>query len=727
MIQNVSRRDFLGSAAAASVGLALAVRIPFLEGSTTEASHELGAFIHVGNDGVVRVSVPKPDIGQGVLTSLSMLIAEELDVDWNHVRAGQAGFAAKYGSMGVGSSSSIRSLWLPMRRAGATARAMLVSAAAARWNVDPSRCTTSSGVIHCAGKRLGYGQVAEEASMLPVPKDVSLKPASAFKIIGKGRGRIDEPLIVSGRAIYGADVRPPGMLYAVVRRAPVFGATVASVDDSKARLVPGLRSVVEIKPMGTDLPWSGVAAVADSTFAAMRARDALRVTWNDGPGAAESTESLREAMLIAASSAGKVVRNDGNALELLDAGAAVDVTYEVPYLAHATMEPMNATVDARAGRVEIWAPTQGADWVASTVARRFGLRPDQIIVHATLSGGGFGRRGFSDFVLEAAILSRAVGNPVRVQWTREDDLQHDFYRPPSVHRVKAGLREGRIAAWHHRLASPSISAYLGDGEAFESETGGIHDLPYAIENMRVEYALADSHVPRGWWRSVEHSVNTFVVQSVMDELAHAAGADPIAFRLAHLPPQTPAPAETAHPFAFSAGRMRRVMELVRDRARWNAPRPPGRALGFAACFAYCSYIAQIAEVSRAADGGIRVHRVLTAVDCGTPVNPDGIAAQIEGGVVFALTAALLGRITIAKGRVEQSNFHDYPVLRIDEIPEVEVNIVPSEQPPSGIGEVGGPCVAPAVANAFFALTGQRIRRLPLSVLPSPLDPHERSQ
>jgi len=380
------------------------------------------------------------------------------------------------------------------------------------------------------------------------------------------------------------------------------------------------------------------------------------------------------------------------------------------------MEPMNATVSVKSDGIEMWLPTQFADWAAGAVSGAVGMKPDQAKVHVTLLGGGFGRRAFPDSAIEAALLSKAAGAPVHVQWTREDDMTHDYYRPPSVHRVSGAIdADGKLSAWHHRLASAGINAYMGRGDMHESETGGIDDLPYAIPNLRLEYAAAKSSVPRGWWRSVENSANAFVVESFMDELAHAAGKDPIDFHLALLPPGKVIPGEGRRKdYPFRSDRMRRVIELVRDKSGWDAAAPAGRGRGFAAWWAFFTYVAQVAEVSVGKDGSPRVHRIVTAIDCGTPVNPDGIAAQVEGAVVYGLSAALKEAITIKGGAVEQSNFHDFELLRIDEMPVIEVHIVPSTALPTGTGEPGLPPAAPAVANAIFALTGNRLRKLPFA-------------
>jgi isoquinoline 1-oxidoreductase beta subunit len=713
-VVKVSRRDFVKLTSAASAGLVLA-QFPRAAGAAEEGAHPLGTFVEVGTDGLVTIYVSKSDMGQGVRTALPMIVAEEMDADWKKVRIRQADLDKKYGSMGTGGSSSVRTMWTPMRKAGAAARAMLVSAAAAKWSVDAKEITVKNGVVAHGAKKATFGELAAAAAKVDVPKDVTFKDPAKYTIVGKKASRLDNPDLVVGKAHYGIDVRLPGMLYATVLRAPVFGATVASFDDTKAKAVPGVKHVVALEPHGHEAPWSGVAVIATSTWAAMKGRDALAVKWDEGKGKSETTASLSAAMhaAVADGAATKRVRNDGDVDAALAAAAKkIEATYEVPYLAHATMEPMTATASTTANGLELWLPTQFADWAAGSAGGAVGVKDPK--VHVTLLGGGFGRRAFPDFAIEAALLSKAAGAPVKVQWTREDDMQHDFYRPPSVHRVVAALDgDGKVAAWHHRMSSPGINAWMGRGEAHESETGGIDDLPHAIANLRLEYAPVESSVPRGWWRSVENSANAFVVESMIDELAHAAGKDPIDFHLALLPPGKVIESKRSKEHSFQSDRFRRVIELAREKSGWGKPLPAGRARGFAAWWSFVSYVAEVAEVSVDKNGTPRVHRVVAVVDCGTPVNPDGIAAQLEGGIVYGLTAALQGAITIDGGAVQQSNFHDYPLLTLEQMPAVDVHIVPSGNAPSGTGEPGLPPVAPAVANALFKLTGKRVRKLPI--------------
>jgi isoquinoline 1-oxidoreductase subunit beta len=709
-IVKVSRRDFVKLTSAASAGLVLGLQFP-RSASAAGATHPLGTFVEVGTDGLVTIYVSKSDMGQGVRTALPMIVAEEMDAEWKNVRIRQADLDKKYGRMGTGGSSSVRTMWTPLRQAGATARAMLVGAAAAKWSVDAKEIAVSRGVVSHGTKKATFGELAEAAAKVDVPKDVALKDPAKFTIVGKKANRIDNPDLVVGKAHYGIDVRLPGMLYACVLRAPAFGAKVASFDATKAKAVPGVKHVVAIEPHGNEAPWSGVGVVATSTWAAMKGRDALDVKWEGKKD--ETSAKLSAAMHAAVADDGsaKRVRNDGDVDAALSSAAKkVEATYEVPYLAHATMEPMNATASYTADGLELWLPTQFADWNAGSAGGAVGAKNTK--VHVTLLGGGFGRRAFPDFAVEAALLSKAAGAPVKVQWTREDDMQHDFYRPASVHRVAAALdANGKIAAWHHRMAGPAINSWMGRGEAAESEVWDADQLP-PIANVRLDFANVDSAVPRGWWRSVENSFNAFAVQSMMDELAHAAGKDPIEFQLSLIPAGHKL--EEKGVVTYEADRLRRVIELAREKSGWGKPLPGLSARGFAAWFSFRSYVAEVVEVSIDENRTPRVRRVVAAIDCGTPVNPDGIAAQIEGGIVYGLGAALHEAITIDGGAVQQSNFHDFPMLTMAEMPAVEVHIVPSTAPPTGTGEPGLPPIAPAVANAMFKLTGKRIRKLPVS-------------
>jgi isoquinoline 1-oxidoreductase beta subunit len=597
--------------------------------------------------------------------------------------------------MGTGGSRSVRSLFDPLRKTGATAREMLVSAAARRWKVDRASCRAEQGfVVHApTGRKLAYGALVAAAAREEVPRDPPLKEPGQWRMIGKKVPRLDTPDKTHGRARFGIDVRVPGLRFAAVARPPVVGGKVAGYDAAKAKAVPGVRHVVEVP--------SGVAVVADTTWAALQGREALAATFEPGPNGTLDSASLGR--LLAEAPVEKPSRSEGD-LDAALAGAAkrLEGTYELPLLAHATMEPMNCTADVRAGSAELWAPTQAPTWAQRDVAKALGLDLERVKVHVTFLGGGFGRRSMTDFPVEAALVSRAAREPVQVVWTREDDLRHDFYRPPGRNELRAGLdASGKLVAWHHRVRTPSIGRQLFG----EAARGGHPDVlesaiafPYGAGAVRIEAAMPEvSGIRLGWWRSVYASQNAFPEECFMDELATAAGKDPLSFRLEHLPP---------------GSRLRAPLELAAQKAGWGKPPPAGRGRGLACHTSFGSHVAEVAEVS--VEGGrLRVHRVVAAVDLGVALNPDSVEQQVEGGIVFGLSAVLRGEITLEKGAVVQGNFDDYEPLRMDEMPAVEVHIVPSREAPGGIGEPGLPPIAPAVANAVFAATGKRVRRLPI--------------
>ncbi len=708
-MSGLPRRDFLKVGAAAGGGLVLGFHLPFGGEAVARAAGKPfapNAFIRIGADDLVTVVVGKAEMGQGVFTALPMLIAEDLEADWTKVRVESAPVDPAYnhpafGMQMTGGSTSVWSSWEQMRKAGATAKAMLVAAAAATWKVDPSSLRAEKGfVIHDASsRRLSFGALAETAATMTPPKDVVLKDAKDFKIVGKPTRRLDTPEKVNGKAQFGLDVTVPGMLVALIQRPPVFGGKALKVDDTKTKAVPGVIAIGQ--------PSFGVVVVAKGFWAAKKGRDALQVQWDDGPNAALSTDALREEFRALAKTPGVVAKKEGDAAAVL-AGAAkkVEAEYEVPYLAHAMMEPLNCVVDLRPDSCEIWTGTQFQTMDRAAAAEVAGLKPEQVQIHTTLLGGGFGRRATprSDFIREAVEIAKVVKAPVKVMSTREDDIKGGFYRPMWHDRIAAGLDAGgKPVAWTHTIVGQSILA----GTPFESMVkGGIDDasvegaadLAYAVPNLYVDLHSPRPGVPVLWWRSVGHSHTAFVVESFIDELAHAAGKDPFEYRRALLGSQP---------------RHKGVLELAAAKAGWGKPLPAGRARGIAVHASFGSFVAQVAEVSMSPRGQVKVHRVVAAVDCGQYVNPDTIAAQIEGGVAFGLSAALHGQITLKGGRVVQSNFHDYEVLRLNEMPEVEVHIQPSGEKPGGVGEPGVPPVAPAVANAIFALTGSRVRRLPI--------------
>ena len=727
---SVNRREFLKTGATGGAALVIGFYLSDVGLADQARDQEkkppnpFDAWVHIGKDNRVTLILGKSEMGQGVYTALPMILAEELSLDWRKVKVEQAPTNPAIYDHGTGGSGSVAGSWLPLRRAGSAAREMLITAAAQRWNVVRDTCKAQNGgVLHGARKDfLTYGELVEDASKLPIPdfNTVPLKNSDDFAIVGKDTPRLDARAKSSGAAKFGIDSRAPGMLYAVIARCPVFGGKVAKFDATKAKAVPGVREVVQIESVGPGaFTAGGVAVLADNSWAATRGRAALEITWDEGPNANESSDSLRHDCVENASKPGKVVRNDGDAdAALASSSKKIEAVYEFPFAPHATMEPMNCTVHIRPDGAEAWVPTQGPQWAQSVIAGVSKLPPEKVVVHTTLMGGGFGRRYQADFVMEAAQVAKAVGKPVMVLWTREDDMQHDFYRPASYHRMWGALdAQGNLAAWKHFQSSTSIAAMWrqnGTEQAENGEFGTAAFIPYKSANYRVEYTLAKSGVPRAWWRSVEHSTSGFVVESFVDELAAAAGVDPLEFRLRLMGddrkiedftnPKEGKPLDTA--------RLKGVLKLAAEKAGWSKPLPKGLGRGIAGYFSFDSYTAVVAEAN-IMDGKVRVHRLVYAVDCGRPVNPDGVRAQVESAAIYGLSAALHDAITIKGGRVEQSNFGDYEMPRMAETPKTEVHVIMSKEEPTGIGEPGLPVVAPAVCNAIFAATGKRIRRLPV--------------
>jgi isoquinoline 1-oxidoreductase subunit beta len=708
----LDRREFLKTGAAATGSLVIALHFSTLAPSEAALAAAPGdfkpnAFVKITPDGAVTIIIGKAEMGQGVYTSLPMILAEELDADWTRVRCEFAPVDPAYnhtafGIQMTGGSTSVWSSFDQFRKAGALARAMLLETAADAWGVPATECYTEVGaVIHRVSmRRADYGGLAAGAAIRKPPAEVKLKDPKDFKIIGKPLHRLDTPAKTNGTATFSIDVERPGMLVAVVARPPVFGGKAKSYDATATKAIRGVKDVVEIP--------RGIAVLADGYWAARRGRDALKVDWDEGPMAGYSTEKQRAEYSVLSKTPGAVARKDGDASAALARSAkTIEAEYELPYLAHATMEPMNCVADVRADNCEVWAGSQFQTFDRLTAAQAAGLKPEQVQVHTTFLGGGFGRRAVPDchMVQEAVQISKAARAPVKVIWTREDDMRGGYYRPYFFHRLSGAVDgTGSVSAWKQTIVGQSFMA----GTPFESmmikngvdgtSVEGAADMPYTIPNLYVDLHSPKVPVPTLWWRSVGHTHTAFVVESFLDELAHAAGKDPYELRRGLL---------------ASSPRHLRVLELVADKAKWASPLPAGQARGIAVHDSFGSYTAYVAEVSVSPQGELTVHRMVCAVDCGPVVNPDTVKAQIQGAVIFGLTAALRGEITLAGGRVQQSNFHDYPMLRIHECPEIEVHIVPSTDKQGGIGEPGVPCAAPAVANAIFAATGKRIRRLPI--------------
>jgi len=701
----VDRRGFLKMGAAGATGLLIGFYLPASVealAAAPESAIALNAWIHVGTDDIVTILIDKSEMGQSILTGLAMLAAEELECDWKNVRtefapADKAYVNPQFGVQGTGGSSATRTSWEPLRKAGAAARMMLLEAAAQKWNVDKSECRAESGaILHAATKRrLSYGSLAEAAAKLPVPQDIPLKDPKQFHTIGQSAKRLDTPDKVNGSAQYGIDVRQPGMVYAVVARCPVFDGKVASFDAGKAKAVPGVKDVIQIS--------AGVAVIADNTWTAMEGRKALEVKWDEGANSELSSAGISKLLAEGAKRPGYAARKEGDvAAGFAGAAKKIEAEYEVPFLAHATMEPQNCTAHVHADRCDVWAPTQNQTNTQNVAAKITGLDPKAVFVHTTFLGGGFGRRFETDFVGEAVEISKAIRGPVKVTWSREDDIQHDYYRTASHAHFEAGLdTDGWPVVWLNRIACPSLMARFGPlKDNYDRRSVEICDsVPYAIPNILVDYQLTDAGIPIGFWRSVGASQNGFFLESFIDEIAAAGKKDPYELRRRLL---------------AKSPRHLAVLEKAAEKSGWGTPLAADRFRGIAVVSSYFGYVAEVIEISVNREARtLKVHRVVCALDCGRIVNPGSIDAQVKSSVVYGLTAALRGAITIDRGRVQQRNFNDYQVLRIHEMPVVDVHMIPSEEAPTGAGEFTLPPVAPALCNAIFAATGNRVRRLPI--------------
>jgi isoquinoline 1-oxidoreductase beta subunit len=726
------RRDFLKTGAATGVALLIGVRFSRAAAATDPAQGQekpqvnpFDAWVRITPDDRVTLVLGKSEMGQGVMTALPMILAEELCVDWKQVHIEQAPTNPKIYDLGTGGSGSVAGSWQPLRQAGAAAREMLILAAAKKWEVSTDTCQAQNGrIVHGHPERsFRYGELVADASKLPVPnlRTVPLKNSNDFTLVGRDTHRVDAVSKSDGTAKFGIDSRIPGMLYAVIARCPVFDGKVASFDATKAKSFPGVRDVFEIKISGRGASSTGgVAVLADNSWAAIQGRNLLEVKWDEGAAASESTDELRKQFIANVTKPGKVVRNDGDANAALDsASKKVEAVYELPFAAHVCMEPMNCTVHIRPDSAEAWVPSQGPQWAQAVIAETAKLPPEKVTVHTTLMGGGFGRRYQADFVMEAAQVARISGKPVMVLWTREDDMQHDFYRPASCHKLHGALdNNGQLAAYKHFQTSTSIAVKWrenGQDKPEDGEFGTGATIPYATPNIRIEYTLAHSSAPRAWWRSVEHSSSGFVMESFIDELAHSAGQDPLAFRLKLLGPDRKIKqfgAESDDTPPLDTARLKGVLKLAAEKSDWGKHLTSGQGRGIAGFFSFESYVAAVAEVS-SDKGQIKVRRIVCAVDCGRPINPNGVRAQVESAAIYALTATVKDPITVERGRIVQANFNDYDMIRMNEAPPIEVHLVSSTAAPSGIGEPTVPVIAPAICNAIFQATGKRLRRLPV--------------
>jgi isoquinoline 1-oxidoreductase beta subunit len=706
--RGLSRRTILASGLASGFVLAFhlpvrAANEPVQPPDDTSGKFAPNAFIRIDNAGKTTLVMPQVEMGQGVYTAVAMILAEELDADFSQVTLLHAPPNDKlygnptFGIQVTGNSNSIRAFWKPLREAGAGARAMLVQAAAQQWQVEAARCTTSNGeVTHAeSGRKLGYGALAEAAGKLPPPQQVALKDPKNFTLIGKPLKRFDTPDKTNGKAVYGIDAMLPSMKFASVRACPVFGGKVAKVDDGAAKKVPGVRQVIVLDDM--------VAVVGDHMWAAKKGLDALDVTWDEGANARVSSKDIWDHLRAASEKDGAVAKSRGDIVKGLVSGDKLEASYELPFLAHAPMEPLNATVHFKGDACEIWTGTQVISRVQSAAAQAAGLPVEKVTVNNHLLGGGFGRRLEPDMVVAAVRVARQVDGPVKVVWTREEDIQHDIYRPVYRDTIAATLSNGKIVGWKYKVTGSAVIARwlppaFQNGIDIDAVDSAV-DMPYDIPNFHVEYVRAEPPaVPTGFWRGVGPNNNVFAIECFMDELARKAGKDPIAFRRDML---------------AGTPRLRAALDLVAEKSKWGETLPARVGRGVCAQPSFGSFIATVVEAEVDEQGEIHLRRVISAVDTGIAVNPDTIEAQLQGGLIFGLTAALYGEITIKNGRVQQSNFNDYRMLRIDEVPKIEVHVIKSGEAPGGIGETGATAGPPALRNAIFAATGVALRRLPI--------------
>ena len=699
----IKRREFIKVVGLSGGGLFLASYVPLQDVLAKSGDDPKifapSVYLKIDSNGIVTIIVHRSELGQGVKTALPMLVAEELEVDWDKIEIEQADADRKYGSQTTGGSTSIRRSWEPLRIAGATARVMLITAAADKWNVAIENCEAEKGFVinKLNSEKISYGDLVEEASKLPVPEGIKLKDPKDFKIIGKRVHRVDTPDKIYGRAKFGIDVVIPGMYYAAVSRCPSFGGSVKNYDEAKAITLPGLLNVFQIS--------NGVAVVADSTWHAFNGRDALNIQWDLGPNAKINSGDIHNELVKKSKTEGYEFESRGDVSKDIEGEKILEAIYEVPFITHAPMEPMNCVAKYENGKAELWVPTQNPQNDRSEVAKALGISEDNVTVHVTLMGGGFGRRLISDFAVEAAEISKAIEKPVKLTWTREEDMKFGWYRPPSMHVLNGSIdSEGKAQKFSHHVIAPSIIQMRFSPDLspdnYDIKEGTV-GLEYKIPNMRIAGTTIKTHVPISWLRSVYNTQNPFAIESFIDEMASAAFMDPIEFRLNMLPDDS---------------RLKNVLNVAAEKSGWGVGKilPKGKGRGVALFKGYDSYSAQIHEVT-VTGNKVKVDRVVAVIDCGIVVNPDLVEAQMEGAVAFGLSAALKGEITIENGGVKERNFDDYEILTYNEMPEIEIHYIKNTFPVGGVGEVGVGACAPALCNAVFAATGQRIRKLPIKL------------
>ena len=699
-----NRRDFLKISYSAGMGLMIGVALPIKNRLMSEniinKSFEPNIWISIQSNNIINIITKNQEMGQHIRTSIPMIVAEELNADWSKVKVVQADtHPDKYGDQSTGGSGSIRGAYTDLRQAGATARELLIEAASIKWGVPKNECKAQmSKVIHSKSKRsIKYGDLISIAGKLDPPSDPKLKDEKDFTIIGNSMPGLDTHSRVNGSAKFGLDIRIPNMLYATVLKCQTFGGSIKSFNAKKAKKINGVKYVFEVE--------GGVAVVATNTWSAIKGQRALEVEWDHGDFYSWDSKKIKNMMENKSKNNAIVAKEVGNTKNIKN-DVSIESQYEVSFTSHATMEPMNCVAHINKNSAELWVPTQEPQAIQSSISENLNIDIKKVKVNVTLMGGGFGRRFFYDgvFISDAVEISKKVKKPVKLLWTREDDMKHDFYRPASMHKLKGALSSNNdLISWQHRIISPSISGQLWpenfkNGELDRGAVNGANNLPYEIPNILVDYVMSNTNVPVGWWRSVYNSQNAFANEVFIDELAHKAGIDALTFRMNML---------------NNSPRHKEVLRLAADKAGWGKSLPKGQGMGLAVHESFGSWSAQVATVTVSKDGNISVDEIVASVDCGTVINPDGVKAQIEGSIVYGLTSTLKGEITIDKGAVAQSNFHEFELLQIDEMPKVEVHIVPSKEPPGGAGEPGLPPVAPAVANAIFNASGKRVRKLPI--------------